>query len=85
MSEKKSHARTGQVAVLVGLILLAVAAAIFWNWDLIQSGMQSVDWNPSSLLENTTLQFMLIIAAMIVMLFAYLMYNAKRPKAFREV
>ncbi len=83
MSGFKPHKRKGHAAIFIGVIILAIIAAVFWNWDLIQSNTQSLSWNPSSLLENPTLQIILILAAVVIALFAYMIYKAMEPKIMR--
>jgi predicted transporter len=61
------------------LIFLAVVAAVFWNWNSIQS----MNWSILSLPENPSLQIILILVAMIVILFAYMAYKAKEPSIMR--
>ena len=72
--------KTGQTALLVFVIMMAVIAAVFWNW----SSVESMDWNIISLPENPSLQIIFILAVMIIILFAYMAYKVREPKVMRS-
>jgi len=79
MSVLNTHAREGQIAVLVFVILLAAVAAVFWNWNYVTS----MDWNIITLPENPALQMVLILVVIVVVLFAYAIYKAREPRIMR--
>lgn len=69
------HKLLGQVAIMIFVLLIALMAFVFWNWDFLQSYVPKI-----ILPADFTTQLMLIFAFMLVLLIVYAVYSGKRPK-----
>jgi len=66
----------GQVAVLVFVILLALVAAVFLNWDTV------VSFIPKASAEGLSFQtyLILIAVAFFAIMFGYAIYSTKKSR-----
>lgn len=68
--------KEGQTALLVFILLFALIALVFWNWEYVNTLVPSGAGLPS----DFGTQLIIIFAVLLIILVSYAIYLAKKPK-----